>query len=147
MGKDTAEVVRMNWFCLYSTIAGEFRALADLQSRKFIAYLPLATRIRTARGQRQEHKTPLLSRYLFICLSDFNRLGELLEIPTISEILPHEFEPIPVPAVEIGKLMQREANGEFKFKETVTDRKRQRKILRRFEDLVILRKQEYVDAS
>jgi hypothetical protein len=137
----------MNWFCLYSTIAGEFRALADLQSRKFVAYLPLATRIRTARGQRQELQVPLLPRYLFVFVRDFNRLGELLEISTIFEILPHQFDPIPVPTVEIEWLKQREEAGEFRFKETVTSRKRERRILRRLEDLVILRKEQYVGAS
>ena len=129
----------MNWFCLYSTIAGEFRALADLEARQFIAYLPLATRIRTARGQRQERQMPLLSRYLFICLGDANELCAVRSLATVQEVLPHENEPIAIPEHEIDRLKQREAAGEFRFENTATAKKRERVILRSLADLANLK--------
>lgn len=137
----------MNWYILVSTIAGEFRALADLQSRKFDAYLPLQTRIRTIRGQKRPYDSPLLPRYLFVCVDDADSLGEVRSLATVQEVLPHEHAPIPIPAHEIDSWKRRQEAGEFRFRETVTGRKKHRKILRAFQELVVLREKVYVDAS
>jgi hypothetical protein len=137
----------MNWFCLYITIAGEFRTLSDLQARQLNAYLPLETRIRTTRGQRREYQTPLLPRYLFLCLADIDQLWQARSLATVQEVLPHEHEPLAISGYVVDSFKQREAAGEFRFRETITGRRRQRKILRSFEDLVILRKTAYVVAS
>jgi len=136
-----------NWFCIYSTVAGEFRALADLEARNIPAYLPLATKIRHIRGQRRERQTPLLPRYLFICLEDFNRLGEIRDLATVSEILPHDFEPQAISSTEIVKLQEREASGEFIFKPTATDRRRRHQILRSFKELAVAVDQGMIHAN
>ena len=136
----------MKWFCLVTQIASEFRALADLEARKFTAYLPRITRITMERGRRCERQRPLLPRYLFLCLPDFQRIeevhgliAEVCGLASVVEILPHDFEPRPVPELEVVRLQEREAAGEFRFEATPTGRRRERATrLRSFRELAIV---------
>ena len=124
----------MNWFCIYSAIAGEFRALRKLEQRGLQCYLPLLTSQRRIGGRVVSRRAPLLARYLFV-LTDLDRLSAIRELTEIQEILPHEMMPQPIAAIEISSLQEREQAGEFVFRNTTADRRRRRQILRSFQEL------------
>jgi hypothetical protein len=128
----------MNWFCLYITVAGEFRALSDLQDRQLNAYLPLATRIRTTRGQRREYIEPLMRRYLFVCVDDINSLAKVRSLATVQGVLPHEREPLIVPAYQVNNLKQRQSYGEFRVSDSPAGKRKLRMAkLRSFKELAL----------
>src|SRR5580765_4610072 len=136
----------MTWFCLYTAIASEFKAMAGLNAHNFQCYLPLLSRKRQISGRVVTRTSPLLARYLFVCVPP-EELAVVHNIRGVQEILPHEQEPIPIPVHEIENLQERERNGEFVFRDTARDQRRLRKILKSFRELAILSEQEYLHAN
>lgn len=127
-----------DWFGLYTEMQGEFRALAGLQQLQIQCYLPTMTVCQRIRGRMAERQSPLLTRYLFVHLAGW-RLSETRAVVGVQEILPHGRVPEPISAREIENLQEREQSGEFVFKPTVSDRRRQRRVLRSLAELVVLK--------
>ena len=127
-----------NWFGLYTEPQGEFRATAGLQRVHIECWLPVMVVCRRVRGRPVERQAPLMARYLFVRLPRW-RLSETRAVIGVQEILPHEHEPQPIPAREIESLQQRQANGEFVFRSTASDRRRRKKILRALAELACMR--------
>lgn len=136
----------MSWFCVYTAIASEFKAMAGLKAHDFQCYLPLLSRRRQISGRVVTRTSPLLARYIFVCIPRED-LAAVHTIRGVQEVLPHELEPIAVPACDIERLQERERNGEFVFRDTARDQRRLRKILKSFRELAILSEQEYLHAS
>lgn len=89
------------------------------------------------RGRLIEKRAPLLGPYMF-AHSLMANLSELRDIPGVWGVLPVGREPEPIPSGIIDNLQTRELTGEFTFKDTQTDKRRHRRILRSFKELGIL---------
>src|ERR1700730_853944 len=122
-----------DWFCLCLEPSREFIALLGLNQRNVHAYLPAMVSQRRIRGRLVEVRRPLLGPYLFAqCHSE--DLAGLMTSPGVWGILPHGRAPEPVPASTVEDLRARELAGEFHFRDTQTDKRRHRRLLRSFKE-------------
>ena len=81
-----------------------------------------------------DRQSPLFPGYVFVRVDEC-RLAEIAAVPAVLGALPLGREPESVPAGVVRALQEREANGDFRFTDTVTGRRKRRRLLRSFREL------------
>jgi transcriptional antiterminator RfaH len=119
--------IRLEWFAAVAEVAAEFRALAALERSGVEAWLPTMTCRRLVRGRMVEASRPLFPRYLFVKAPPW-RLSEVIAGGDILGILPLGRLPQAIDENVVDTLREREAAGEFYYREdTKTGRRKRRK--------------------
>jgi hypothetical protein len=122
------------WFVLALEPQRERIALLGLHQRNVTAWMPMAIIQRRMRGRLTEVRRPLLGPYTFV-RSHEDELSALVLIPGIRAILPPGRAPECVQGHVVDNLRVRELAGEFRFTDTVTGRRKRRKVLRSLREL------------
>jgi hypothetical protein len=125
------------WYVLALEPSREFIALLGLHQRNVTAWLPAMITQRRIRGRLVEVRRPLLGRYAF-AQGRQDEIAGWMDIPGVWGCLPHGRPPEAVPGHVVEELRVRELAGEFRFADTVTGRRRHRRVLRSLRELGVL---------
>jgi hypothetical protein len=125
------------WYVLALEPSREFIALLGLHQRNVTAWLPAMVHVKRIRGRLVEVRRPLLGRYLF-AQGHQDELSAWKDVPGVWGCLPHGRAPEAVPGHIVEDLRVRELAGEFRFSDTVTGRRKLRRVLHSLRELGVL---------
>lgn len=105
-----------SWYAVYTSSRAEKRVKERLNEAGIENYLPLRTEIRRWSDRKKKIETPLISGYVFVCVTTSQFL-EVLNTPGVVTFLKEKSIPVAIPDIQIKRLkfMVEESPEEVEF--------------------------------